>query len=69
MRPTTPFSLVHKIPSMPSSTLSLPFHKIIVEEQKSLEADEPQDEGAWAPELLHMEQGLHLSPLPAHSRL
>lgn len=42
---------------------------MIVEEQKSLEADEPQDEGAWAPELLHMEEGLHLSPLPARSRL
>lgn len=37
---------------MPSSTLSLPFHKIIAEEEKALEDDEPQDEGAWAPELL-----------------
>ena len=43
---------------MPSSTLSIPFHKITAEEEKALEDDEPQDEGAWAPSYC-LEQGPH----------
>lgn len=44
-----PNALVHKVPPIPSSTLSFPFHKIIAEEDKALENGETRYEGAWAP--------------------